>query len=246
MQTLLHKLLVGATAASLLLAPVSSPPALASSHMDAPLITLDPAANTTDVYAFVDQDGTEKSLVVALGVYPHQEPGIGPNKYNFDDNVLYEIHVALGDDVAAGRKTLSYQFKFNTTLKNPQTILQSYLGVINDVDDANQNLTQRYSVTKVDNRTGQRTVLGRGVVPPNNQGNATPFYNQGNNGEQLARDGVATAAQLDKYTRQAIATLSNGYVAFAGQRDDGFYADIQSIFDLLRLRSPGQRFARRF
>src|SRR6185369_17218411 len=37
---------------------------LASSHMDAPLIILDPAANTTDVYAFVDQDGTEKSLVL--------------------------------------------------------------------------------------------------------------------------------------------------------------------------------------
>ncbi|HEX6046135.1 MAG TPA: DUF4331 family protein, partial [Pyrinomonadaceae bacterium] len=75
--------------------------AFASSHMDAPLITLDPAANTTDVYAFVDQDGGQKSLVLALGVYPHQEPGIGPNKYNFDDNVLYEIHVALGPDVAA-------------------------------------------------------------------------------------------------------------------------------------------------
>ena len=42
--------------------------ARASSHMDAPLITLDPSANTTDVYAFVDQDGTQKSLVLALGV----------------------------------------------------------------------------------------------------------------------------------------------------------------------------------
>jgi hypothetical protein len=61
-------------------------------------------ANTTDVYAFVDQEGNQKSLVLALGVYPHQEPGIGPNKYNFDDNVLYEIHVALGPDVAAGRR----------------------------------------------------------------------------------------------------------------------------------------------
>ena len=50
----------------------------ASSHMDAPLITLDPAANTTDVYAFVDEVDGEKNLVVALGVYPHQEPGIGP------------------------------------------------------------------------------------------------------------------------------------------------------------------------
>ena len=75
--------------------------AMASSHMDAPLITLDPAANTTDVYAFVDQEGGVKSLVTALGVYPFEEPGIGPNKYNFDDNVLYQINVALGPDVAA-------------------------------------------------------------------------------------------------------------------------------------------------
>src|SRR5262245_46966070 len=40
----------------------------ASSHMDAPLITLDPAANTTDVYAFVDvESDSSKHLTVALG-----------------------------------------------------------------------------------------------------------------------------------------------------------------------------------
>src|ERR1041385_525027 len=77
-----------------------SPRILASSHMDAPLIIRDPSANTTDVYAFVQGDGSAKTLVTALGVYPHEEPGIGPNKYNFDDDVLYEIHVALGSDVA--------------------------------------------------------------------------------------------------------------------------------------------------
>jgi len=213
---------------------------LASSHMDAPLIVLDPAANTTDVYAFVDQDNGQKSLVLALGVYPFEEPGIGPNKYNFDDNVLYEIHVALGPDVAAGRATLSYQFRFNTRFKNRNTILQSYLGVIQHVDDANQNLTQTYTVTKVDHRTNREMLLGTGVVPPNNQGNATPFYNQGDNGENLARDGVATEAELDRYTSESITQLSNGYKAFAGQRDDGFYADIQSIFDLLKLRNPGK------
>src|SRR6185436_2698923 len=101
--------------------------AQASSHMDAPLITRDPAANTTDVYAFVQNENGTKSLVTALGVYPHEEPGIGPNKYNFDDNVLYQIHVATGNDVAAGRATLSYEFKFNTTFRNQNTILQSYL-----------------------------------------------------------------------------------------------------------------------
>ena len=29
-------------------------------------------------------------------------------------------------------------------------------------------------------------------------------------------------------------------MAFAGQRDDGFYADVLAIFDLLQLRSPGK------
>src|SRR5262245_59219868 len=89
-------------------------PAMASSHMDAPLIILDPAANTTDVYAFVQVENGAKTLVTALGVYPHEEPGIGPNKYNFDPNVLYEIHVATGKDLAAGRPSLSYQFQFKT------------------------------------------------------------------------------------------------------------------------------------
>ena len=215
-------------------------PVWASSHMDAPLIVLDPAANTTDVYAFVQVENGAKTLVTALGVYPHQEPGIGPNKYNFDPNVLYQIHVAVGKDVAAGRPTVSYQFRFNTSFKSKNTILQSYLGVIQDVGDAAQNLTQTYTVKKLDHRTGVRTLLGTGVVPPNNQGIATPYYNQGDNGENRAKDGVATEAELDRYTTEAITNLGNGYIAFAGQRDDGFYADIQAVFDLLQLRSPGK------
>ena len=77
-------------------------------------------------------------------------------------------------------------------------------------------------------------------MPPNNQGIATPFYNQGDDGEKPAKDGVATADQLDRYTQQSIASLDDGYLAFAGQRDDGFYGDIQAIFDLLQLRNPGK------
>ena len=76
---------------------------LASSHMDAPLITLDPACNTTDVYAWKGRNANTDVLYVALGVYPFEEPGIGPNKYNFDDNVLYQIHVATRGDVTVGR-----------------------------------------------------------------------------------------------------------------------------------------------
>src|SRR5438552_17999260 len=93
------------------LAALLASPAFASSHMDAPLITRDPSANTTDAYAFVQNENGVKVLVTALGAYPHQEPGIGPNKYNFDDNVRYEIHVATGSDLAAGKPTVSYQCK---------------------------------------------------------------------------------------------------------------------------------------
>jgi len=224
-------------AAGLLLLPVS---ARASSHMDAPLITLDDAANTTDVYAFVSQRYGRKYLTTALAVYPHEEPGVGPNKYNFDDDVLYEIRVATGDDVAKGRTTYSYQFKFDTSYRNRDTILQSYLGVIANVGDASQNLIQRYMVDKVDWRTWESTRLGQGIVPPNNQGNATPKYNRNDDGEQPAKDGVAGEGDLDVYTAQSIAELEDGYLAFAGQRDDGFYADVQAVFDLLKLRGPGQ------
>lgn len=212
----------------------------ASSHMDAPLITLDPAANTTDVYAFVTGAGANKRVTLALGVYPHQEPGIGPNKYNFDDQVRYELHVSTGSHVSTGERDITFRFEFATTYQNQSTILQSYLGPIMTVGDANQNLVQTYTVTRIDESTGLETVLGSGIVPPNNQGVATPLYNQGNDGDNPAKPGVANATSLDPYTQQAIASFPAGYLAFAGQRDDGFFGDIQSIFDLLSLRDPGR------
>ena len=213
---------------------------LASSHMDAPLITRDPSANTTDVYAFVTEDSGQKYLTVALSVYPHQNPGIGPNKYNFDENVRYEIHIARGNDLTIGYPTLTYRFEFDTDFKSTKTILQSYLGVVKDIGDANQNLTQSYTITRINNRTGSRLTIGGGLVPPNNQGIATPNYNEDNDGNKPARKGVATEAELDTYTKQGIYKFRNNYWAFAGQRDDGFYADVQSIFDLLQLRNPGK------
>lgn len=220
---------------------VQAPSAWASSHMDAPQITFDDPANTTDVYAFVSEVNGTEYLTTALGVYPFEEPGIGPNNYRFDENVLYEIHLATGDkNVAQGQKTISYQFRFNTTFKNPNTILQSYIGPLEgNIDDKgfdeNQNLRQTYTVTKVDHRYGEkngRSVLGSGKVPPNNQGLVTRFYNQADDGDNPARGGVQSEDALDMYTKRAIAELEEGYRSFAGQRDDGFYADIQSIFDL--------------
>ncbi len=231
----------GATLVAVLAASACAPNALASSHMDAPLISLDDPANTTDVYAFVSKRPSRpgKYLTVALAVYPFEEPGIGPNDYRFDPSVDYEIHVARDGGIGEGKADLTYRFEFETTYLKRNTILQSYLGVLEPAGKgnfpANQNLRQTYKVTKID-RSGPdavRTVLGTGLaVPPNNQGRVTPFYNQVDDGDRPARPGVASGSGLDPYTRQAIAALPPGYRVFAGQRDDGFYADIQSIFDL--------------
>ncbi len=219
----------------------SSASLLASSHMDAPLITLDDAANLTDVYAFVSSaPNAGKYLTLGMSVYPFEEPGIGPNRFNFDDRVAYAIHVSTGNDLASGAKSYSYVFLFNTRYKTQQTILQSYTGAIQNVDDAAQNLTQTYGVLEINwNQGGGITFLGNGVVPPNNQGVATPFYNS-NGGNGPALGGVAQSTQLDRYTAQTVTNLQNGMVSWAGQRDDGFYADVGATFDLLALRSPGK------
>ena len=64
-------------------------------------------------------------------------------------------------DLAKGEATVRYLFKFDTTFKNNDTIAQSFLGPIQNVNDGNQNLTQRYSVTKMVH--GEKEVLGRGL-----------------------------------------------------------------------------------
>ena len=227
----MKKLVLTASASALGLAGL----AVASSHMDAPSITLDDPANTTDVYAFITERNGQQYLTTALSVYPFQEPGIGPNSYRFDEEVRYTIHVSTGDDIAGGRSTVAYEFQFETEFANTGTILQTFLGPLEPNGEnfpTNQNLRQTYSVTKVTSATRERETIATGLeVPPNNQGLVTPFYNQGNDGNNQARPGVATEGALDPYTRFGIHE-ANGHVFFAGQRDDAFYADIQSIFDL--------------
>ena len=226
------KILLTAGASALALASA----AFSSSHMDAPLITLDDPANTTDVYAFITERDGQQYLTTALSVYPFQEPGIGPNSYRFDEEVRYTIHLSTGDDIAAGRSTIAYEFQFETEFADTATILQTFLGPLQPNGDdfpENQNLRQTYSVTKVTSATREREELASGVrVPPNNQGLVTPFYNQGNDGNNRAKEGVGSEGALDPYTQMGVTEIGDDHVVFAGQRDDAFYADIQSIFDL--------------
>ena len=182
-----------------------------SSHREAPEITKDPVADSTDVYAFVSPDRPDTVTLIANYI-PLEGPAGGPNFYAFGDDVLYEIHV---DNNADARADVTYQFRFRTELRNPDTFLYN-TGPILSLDSPNWNRRQTYTVTRVSH--GKSQVLASGLTtPPCNIGPlSTPDY--------------VTLANA------AIHSLPGGIKVFAGQRAEGFYVDLGAIFDLGDLR----------
>src|SRR6266581_3923343 len=182
-----------------------------SSHREAPEISKDPVADSTDVYAFVSPDKPDTVTLIANYI-PLQGPAGGPNFYEFGDDVLYEIHI---DNNGDGRADVSYRFRFTTTVVNPDTFLYN-TGPIQALNSPNWNRRQTYDVT-VQSGSSSRTIGTRLTCPPCNIGPlSTPGY-------------AALAAQ-------AVHDLGGGMTVFAGQRAEGFYVDLGSIFDLGNLR----------
>ena len=85
-------------------------PAFAASHREAPAIAFDPAADITDVYFFRSWEDPSK-VVLIMNVIPAQEPSSGPNYFNFDDRVLYALHLDVDRD---GKEDITYEFRFQT------------------------------------------------------------------------------------------------------------------------------------
>lgn len=240
--------LLAATITSLLIALIL-PNALASSHSDAPLIKLDPQANLTDVYAFIRShpDG-KKYLVVEVSVRPFSEPGDGVMYDGFSPDAQYSIHIA---NPTTGEEAQRYDFRFSAVdvkggnYKNLNTILRygrgadlsgaPDVGPIQVVGDAHQNFTQTYNIIKTANGDSRRINGATSLLsaPPNVGMNTTPLYN-GPDGRAVS--GAASRETLDPYTQQTVYDLSNGVTAWAGPREDGFYADTPGIFDLLEGR----------
>src|SRR5215470_8671954 len=144
-----------------------------SSHREAPEISKDPVADSTDVYAFVspDKPGT---VTLITNYVPLEGPAGGPNFYEFGDDVLYEIHV---DNDGDARPDVTYRFQFTTRPRNPDTFLYN-TGPITSLDSPNWNRRQFFTVTRV--AGGRETVLAAGLAcPPCNIGpRSTPGYAQ--------------------------------------------------------------------
>jgi Domain of unknown function (DUF4331) len=196
-----------------------------SSHREAPEIAKDPVADSTDLYAFVSPDRPDTVTIIANYV-PLEGPAGGPNFYEFGDDVRYSI---LIDNDGDGRAEVAFNFEFTNEIRNPRTFLYN-TGPIHSLDDPNWNRRQFYTVTRHliehaehgdDDEHGERSrsaVLGTHLAcPPNNIGpRSTPDYAS-----------LANAAIHD---------LPGGAKVFAGQRREGFYVDLGSIFDLGALR----------
>ncbi|HKB06958.1 MAG TPA: DUF4331 domain-containing protein [Candidatus Polarisedimenticolia bacterium] len=219
--------------AGLLIALVlAGAPAHAASHREAPLMTLDPAADITDVYAFVSYDDAnlsrrpeDRKATLILNVVPGQEPSSGPNYFSFDDNVLYQFKV---DNDRDGRDDLRYEVRFKTDVVSPgQFIATLALPPVTSLDgEGSQGLSrkQHYTVTEVRScgvRCEQRRPLFEGqilsAVPSNIGPRTMPNY------DALAAKGV----YVDGPT---------GIRVFAGQRAETFAIDLGAVFDTLNLR----------
>lgn len=185
--------------------------ALASSHREAPAISQDPAADNTDTYIFKSPDAPTTITLVA-NYYPYEGPAGGPNFYRFGDDVLYEFHI---DNNGDAKDEIKYQFRFHTTILNPNTFLYN-TGPIGSISDPNWTVRQTYSVTRV---SGGSSVLLASNLP-------TPPSNVGTHS-------ISSYATL---RNQAIKTIDGNIKVFAGQRADPFFGDVGSIFDLLTIR----------
>src|SRR5438105_14607964 len=128
-----------------------------SSHREAPEISKDPVADNTDSYVFVSPDSPNTVTIIANYI-PLEAPDGGPNFFEFGEDVLYEIHI---DNDADGTDDITYQFRFHTELRNPNTFLYN-TGQITSIDSPNWNRPQFYSVTKVD-ENGHSTTLATGL-----------------------------------------------------------------------------------
>ena len=184
----------------------------ASSHREAPLISEDPVADNTDIYAFRIPD-KPNTVTIMANYIPLEEPAGGPNFNAFGEDVVYALNI---DNTADGKEDIVYEFRFRTETRNGDTFLYN-TGPIDSLSDPDWNRPQFYSLTRLDGK--RKTNLGQSLpTPPVNIGpRSTPTYTS------LMAAGVRDIPR-------------GGGKVFAGQIDDPFFVDLGSIFDLAGLR----------
>ncbi|RYE25188.1 MAG: DUF4331 domain-containing protein [Sphingobacteriales bacterium] len=193
--------------------------ASASSHREAPLISNDPLADNTDLYAFKSPCDAEKIVLIANYI-PFEHPAGGPNWYTFGENIRYEVHVdnstvTSGDDIV-------YRFTFSKVNEDTSTFFNIRLG--------KQNLKTTYKCERSMNGGGTfTTIVASGVVPPPNIGPRS-----------ISGAAGLAAASYNDLINGAVASATTGEKIFCGPMDDPFFVDLGGAFDLGGFRPTGR------
>ena len=194
--------------------------ASASSHREAPLISNDPLADNTDLYAFRSPADSSKIILIANYI-PGEHPAGGPNWYTFGENIRYEIHI--DNNTATPGDDIIYRFTFTQVNEDPTTFFNIRLG--------KQNLKTTYICERsINGGVSFTTIVSNGVVPPPNIGPRSienPTVGLG-------------AASYDALIQAAIATSTTGEKVFCGPVDDPFFVDLGGAFDVGGFRTPGR------
>jgi hypothetical protein len=215
--------------------------ATASSHREAPNITRNPTADSTDFYLFNSYEGTRAGYVTILANYiPLQAPYGGPNYFALDPSVLYEIHV---DNDGDARENLTFQFRFSNRLANDNRGQRLMIGTqnvaiplknkgpVSAADLTNLNFRESYTLNLVrgDRRAGTSSAV------TNMNGGATEF---GKPFDFIGTKTFTNVAGYEAYANSFIHTVNipgcnmPGKV-FVGQRREGFNINLGPVFDLV-------------
>lgn len=187
---------------------------IASSHREAPLISNDPLADNTDLYAFRCPEDTNSVAIIANYI-PFELPEGGPNYASFGENIRYEIHV--DNDVSKTGDEITYRFTFTKMNEDPTTFFNIRLG--------KENLKTSYMCERsIDGGMTWATIVAKGMVPPPNIG------------PRSIEGGAGMNMPYDKLMKDAITMASTGETVYCGPVDDPFFVDLGGIFDLGQTR----------
>jgi hypothetical protein len=231
--------------AGLLAVALQCVPAGASSHREAPAITLTPKVDATDFYMFRSYETGRDGFVTFVANYqPAQTATLGaPNYFQLDANAIYEIKV---DNDGDGREDLTFRFRFQNARRNltanvggvdvPIALIQDgQIGVGgNPADTANLNVVESYTLT---------LIRGARAQPVTDADTGSARFNKptDNIGQKTLPDYAAyAAAQIHNIK---IPGCGVGKV-FVGQRKDSFVVNLGETFDLVNIAHPtGENFA---
>jgi hypothetical protein len=192
--------------------------AFASSHREAPLISNDPLADNTDLYAFRSPDNPNTITLIANYI-PFQLPEGGPNWTSFGENIRYEIYV--DNDASKPGAEIIYRFTFSKVNEDTTTFFNIRLG--------KQNLKTTYTLERsVNSGVSFTSIITNGIVPPPNIGPRS-----------INAPGLGLGMTYTQLVNAAITTAGTGEKVFCGPSDDPFFVDLAGAFDLGNFRPKG-------